>query len=247
MRYLIGSIASLCSVALAGCASERPALTEGFVHLRDAAPTIVQDMRYYGARNFVGRPINGYGAPECILAAPAAEALARVQADLQSQGLTLKVFDCYRPQRAVDDFIAWGANDDQQTKAEYYPNLEKDTLFDKGYIAERSGHSRGATVDLAIARIGDTQSVWSGTTIPCTEATGANAPIGQLDFGVAYDCFDTLSNTDDPRIKGAAADNRKMLVAAMRKHGFANYHMEWWHFTFRPEPFPDTYFNFEIR
>ncbi len=249
MRASFGIIGCLCYFTLASCAPTvaPPPLPENFVHLREVAPTIVQDMRYFGSMNFVGRPVAGYGAPECVLALPAAEALAQVQRDIETEGLTLKVFDCYRPQRAVDDFVVWSEDPEQATKAEYYPNLEKTTLFPEGYIAERSGHSRGATVDLALASVDESASSSAGPSIPCTDATGDKTPAGQLDFGTAFDCFDITSNTANPRIVGEAAANRMKLVEVMKARGFVNYPLEWWHFTYQPEPHPDTYFDFEIR
>ena len=235
------------AACMSGAAPIASPLPEGFVYLRDIAPTIEQDMRYAGPMNFVGRPIAGYSAPECVLVRQAAEALAAVQNDLQADGLTLRVFDCYRPQRAVDDFVAWSRDPDETTKVEYYPNLEKAALFPKGYIAARSGHSRGATVDLALAPIGTGAARERGPSVPCVQATGKDAPAGQLDFGTAFDCFDTLSNTADSRIAGQAAANRAKLVAAMQARGFVNYPLEWWHFTYQPEPHPATYFDFAIR
>ena len=239
-------LACLSFCILAACAGASQTLPDGFVYLRDTAPTIKQDIRYFGANNFVGRRVNGYQAPECVLAKPAAEALARVQDDLARDGLTLKVFDCYRPQRAVDDFVAWSKDPSDPTKAEYYPALKKSSLFPDGYIAERSGHSRGATVDLAIAPVDNADTFERPEFVSCVDATGEKKPSGQLDFGTAFDCFDTLSNTADPRITGAARANRQKLVDAMAAHGFSNYRLEWWHFTFRPEPYPDTYFDFLI-
>jgi D-alanyl-D-alanine dipeptidase len=137
-------------LVLIGSATARD-LPEGFVYLRDFAPTIRQDLRYYGSHNFIGRPIPGYLAPECILTAPAAHALAAVQADIAPSNLSLVVYDCYRPQRAVNDFVSWGQNAaDQAMKAEFYPRVDKADFVKLGYVADKSSHTRGSTVDLAI-------------------------------------------------------------------------------------------------
>ncbi|MEM8635431.1 MAG: M15 family metallopeptidase [Pseudomonadota bacterium] len=235
--------------ALNGCETPTAGETtipEGFVKLSSLTEDIIQDIRYAGGDNFVGRPVDGYLTGECILATAAAEALVRVQMKLESNGLGLVVFDCYRPQRAVDDFVSWSLNDDQSTKNAFYPNLQKDALFSDGYIARQSGHSRGATVDLAVVRLTRSDPGGNGQNVPCTEVMGSNASKDYLDFGTAFDCFDTLSNTSDPRVSGQVAENRTMLVDVMASEGFANYPLEWWHFTFRPEPFPDKYFDFPI-
>lgn len=154
--------------------------------------------------------------PKCLLSRPAAEALARASADLGGMGLRFRIYDCYRPQRAVDRFARWAANGDQKTKPDYYPNIEKSRLFAEGYIAERSGHSRGSTVDLTIEG---------------------------LDMGGPYDFFDPLSNTADPRPSDAQRANRMFLKLLMEKHGFRPYPLEWWHFTLQGEPYPDAYFD----
>jgi D-alanyl-D-alanine dipeptidase len=191
------------------------------------APTIELDLRYVGYDNFVGAPIDGYAAPRCWLLRPAAEALAKVERDLRAEGLGLRVFDCYRPQRAVDHFVRW-ANDlsDQRTKPRYYPHVEKSALFDEGYIARRSGHSRGATVDLTLVRAAD------GT---------------PLDMGSPFDFFDPVSHTESPDVTDVQHYNRLRLRAAMEARGFVNYPQEWWHYTLEREPFPDRYLDVEIR
>lgn len=221
--------ALILSLALAACANtpaapERPA---GFVDAAQIVPGLQVEMRYTGSHNFVGRPVDGYEAPVCILTRPAAEALARVQAELAPRGLGLKVYDCYRPQRAVAHFASWAADlNDQSTKAEFYPNVEKARLFELGYIAQRSGHSRGSTVDLTIIDL----------------ATGA-----EIDMGTPFDLFDTRSWPTDPNVSAAARSNRLMLQSLMRAQGFRSLREEWWHFTLEAEPHPDTYFDFVVR
>lgn len=205
------------------------AVAAGLVNVAQAVPDALLDIRYAGTRNFVGSRIDGYDAPRCWLHRPAAAALARVAADLRAEGLRLKLFDCYRPARAVAHFMRWAADlADQRTKAAYYPHLDKSTLV-PGYIAERSGHSRGATVDLGLARC-DASGI-------CTE----------LDMGTTFDFFDTLAHTDDPRVTPAQRAHRERLRTAMQRHGFANYDQEWWHYTFKPEPTPATYFDIPLR
>ena len=228
---------------------------DGFVDLAEVAPSIDVDMRYATARNFVGRPIRGYRAGRCLLARPAAQALAEVARDLTPSGLGLRVYDCYRPRRAVADFVAWARDvTDTATRAVHYPDVPKAELFKRGYIAHRSGHSRGATVDLTLIPLpapprGDGGAAAAPTTAAgdCRVLAGPRAPDGSLDMGTAFDCFDERSNTDDPRVTPAARRNRDLLRSAMQKRGFANYAREWWHFTLADEPFPDTAFDFEVR
>jgi len=223
-------------------------LPDGFVRSRDVAPTIRQSMRYFGSDNFLGRPVRGYEAAECILTEAAARALAEVAADLAAEGLGLKVFDCYRPQRAVDHFVEWGEDlGDTARKAVFYPDVDKKDLFHLGYIASRSGHSRGSTVDLTLVRLGIEFGGREPPTEPCDRATSASRAPDELDFGTPWDCFDDLSHTDHPAIEGEAATHRARFVEAMARRGFRNYPKEWWHFTLADEPFPETFFDFPVR
>lgn len=200
----------------------------GLVDVASLAPEIRLDIRYAGRDNFVGEKIRGYLAPKCYLLRPAAEALRRVGEDLAAQGLALKVFDCYRPVQAVRHFVAWAADlEDQRTKPAYYPELDKRELLD-GYIAESSGHSRGATVDLTLARCAEGE---------CTE----------LDMGTGFDFFDARANTDHPATTSAQRENRRRLRDAMARHGFHNYPMEWWHYTLQPEPTPRTAYDVPVQ
>lgn len=200
---------------------------DSFVDVASVAPGVLLEMRYATAHNFVGSPIDGYERPVCYLTRPAAAALALVVADLEPRGLTLKLYDCYRPARAVAHFIRWARNlADQKTKAEFYPQIDKSTLFRDGYIAARSGHSRGSTTDLTLAR----------------KADGA-----ALDMGTPFDFFSPLSWPSDRSIGADAQRNRALLAQAMRARGFRPYDKEWWHFTLRGEPYPQTYFDFPIR
>jgi len=216
-----------------------------FVYLRDVDPTLQQDIRYAGPNNFTGAPVPGYDAPECVLVRQAAEALKAVQADLKAKGLGLRVYDCYRPVRAVAAFVDWAKGaDDPELKAIYYPNIPKGALM-PDYIATRSGHSRGATVDLTLVPLGkeitETQAVAA-----CSAPQGNEAPDGSLPMGTTFDCFDTKANLGAPGVSAREEENRETLRAAMLAHGFKDYSPEWWHFTLGKEPYPDTYFDFPI-
>jgi zinc D-Ala-D-Ala dipeptidase len=223
--------ALLLALALTACTTANEAAAPprqyGFVDAAAAVPGLVVDMRYAGARNFVGRPIAGYEAPVCLLTSEAATALAAVQRDLAASGRGLKVYDCYRPTRAVADFAAWARDlDDQAMRQEYYPNVDKTQLFALGYIAERSGHSRGSTVDLTLVDL----------------ANGA-----ELDMGTPYDLFDPRSWPSDTSVSVEAQANRRALQQIMVAHGFRPLREEWWHFTLVTEPYPETYFDFPVR
>jgi zinc D-Ala-D-Ala dipeptidase len=228
MKYLI----STCLMALVGCTTSHGQesarlVPDGFVRVADHVPGLIEDMRYHTADNFVGAPVDGYEAPVCWLTREAADALVEVQARLAGFGLGLKVFDCYRPARAVAHFGRWARDlEDQSTKPIYYPNVEKAELFSLGYIAERSGHSRGSTMDLTLVDI----------------ATG-----DEIDMGSPFDLFDPISWPSDPRPTAQQRANRAFLQSIMQAHGFKGLKEEWWHFTLVDEPYPDTYFDFVIR
>jgi zinc D-Ala-D-Ala dipeptidase len=225
-------------------------MPKDFVYLRDIDPTIEQDMRYASANNFTGAKVEGYDAPECVLVRQAAEALKAVQADVRAKDFTLKVYDCYRPARAVAAFVQWAKTpDDPHAKIVYYPNLAKSALF-PDYIAIRSSHSRGATMDLTLVRL-DADAKTSapnedGKPRPCTAPQAARAPDGSLAMGTSFDCFDLKSHTIVPGLTEEERKDRALLVEAMQAHGFKNYPKEWWHFTLEPEPHPDTIFDFPI-
>lgn len=217
------------ALLLAACAhTPAPLATDrsGFIDAAMAAPGLVVDMRYYGDENIVGRRIAGYEAPLCLLTKEAAARLARVQEKLKSFGLGLKVFDCYRPMRAVADFVVWAKDlSDQKQKPIQYPNVDKSRLFELGYIAEKSGHSRGSTVDLTLVDL----------------VTGS-----EVDMGSGYDLFDTRSWPSDQTVGIQARANRQGLQAAMTGAGFRPLREEWWHFTLNGEPYPETYFDFPV-
>lgn len=225
-------------------------LPRGFVYLRDVDPTIVQDIRYAGSHNFIGRPVKGYLAAECILTGPAANALETVQRKLAEENLSLIVWDCYRPKRAVGDFLQWSQDPSHsEMKAEFYPRSEKSRLFELGYIAKRSAHSRGSTVDLGIVPAGFS-SVPPPDIPPslkaCTAPKGERFEDGTIDLGTGYDCLDALGSTANALAGSAAARNRQILKSLMQGAGFHPYFREWWHFELANEPFTQDGFDFEV-
>jgi D-alanyl-D-alanine dipeptidase len=200
----------------------------GMVDIRSLAPSIDEDIRYAGTDNFTGRVVDGYQAPTCFLRIAAAEALARVEATLRKDGYGLRVWDCYRPARAVANFVRWASDlADTRTKAVHYPNLGKDKLLGE-YIAPVSGHSRGATVDL---------------TLMSCEGTRCDP----LDMGTDFDFFDPRAHTDAADITPAQRDNRRRLLRAMAAQGFANYPQEWWHYSLPSATAPDTIYDVPVR
>jgi len=209
----------------ASTVSTSPARPPAFVDAATVIPGLVVDMRYFGTHNFVGARVDGYEAPVCVLSRQAATALAAVQRDLSPRGLGLKVFDCYRPARGVRHFVRWARDRDNSTKAEFYPHVAKGNLFRDGYIASRSGHSRGSTVDLTLVKL------------PGDE---------ELDMGTPFDFLSPQSGQHG-KVSSEARVNRKILADAMRARGFIPYDKEWWHFTLRNEPFPNSYFDFPVR
>ncbi len=226
----------LLAAALPGQADDAPRVSDattmeqaGMVDIRSLVPDISQSIAYAGSDNFVGVPVDGYQAPRCWLKREAAEALARVDAALRQRHMRLRVFDCYRPARAVAHFVRW-ANDlgDQRTKAVHYPNLDKSQLLN-GYIAAVSGHSRGGTVDL--------------TALQC-DADDANCE--PLEMGTDFDFFGTLANTDSPEATERQRANRQVLLKAMDEQGFSNYPLEWWHYSFRFQPPLETLYDVPV-
>jgi zinc D-Ala-D-Ala dipeptidase len=230
--------------------TSRSPLPAGFVVLTDVDPTILTDIRYAGPHNFVGRPIAGYREPVCLVTRRAAEALRRVQAAVRAQGKSLKMYDCYRPQQAVAEIVAWAKNPgEQQMKVEFYPRVAKTDLIKDGYIGSPTAHSRGSTVDLTLVDVPprDQRSYAPGEPLtPCTAPPAQRFPDNSVDMGTGFDCFDPLAATADPAMPGAALDNRRLLADSMAAGGFVNYPREWWHYQLADEPYPDTYFDFPV-
>jgi len=220
-------LAAICACCLT--TSCQPALKSppsGFVHIKQVIPDIKYEIRYAGKNNFLGRPVKGYEAPEAFLTHEATVALKLVQAELNKSGYGLKIFDAYRPQRAVNDFVEWARDlSDTINKRAYYPDVPKSELFKRGYIASKSGHTRGSTVDLTVIEL----------------KTGR-----ELDMGSPYDFFGQVSHHNYIGITASQKENRKMFKEVMQRHGFNAYASEWWHYTLANEPFPDTYFDFPV-
>lgn len=227
-----------------------PKAPHDIVDLRDVAPTIRHDIRYATRHNFVGTRVEGYREPRCLLTRAAAVQLAKVQRDVLRRGYSLKVYDCYRPQRAVNHFVRWAADvPDTRMKREFYPRVDKSTLFDDGYIAEKSGHSRASTIDLTLVPwTAGTDRHWTPRDglQPCYWPKALRFRDSSIDMGTGFDCFDTRAHTADPRSTPTQRANRQRLVGAMERRGFSNYENEWWHFTLDDEPYPDTYFDFPV-
>lgn len=226
MRMLL--VACMIAGVLVACnGSERSTESrDGFVEIHTVIPNVAYDIRYFGTDNFVGTRVDGYKKPTAILTKEAAAALKKVQDELNAEGLGLKVFDAYRPQKAVDHFVRWGKDlNDTLTKAKYYPDFEKARLFELEYIAEKSGHTRGSTVDLTIIDL-ETEE--------------------EMEMGSPWDFFGTISNHDSPLVGQEHTANRNKLRNLMKKHGFVEYPQEWWHYTLRDEPYPETYFDFDV-
>lgn len=229
IAFALWALGSLPGCGGGGPREPEPPPGPPLVAVADLDDTILEDIRYAGADNFVGAPIPGYEAPRCLLVEPAARALVAVQADLRAVGMGLQVFDCYRPQRAVDRFVRWAAEPGEHTKEAYYPRVPKGELVTRGYIAATSAHSRGATVDLTLVALDS----WGGAT--------------PLDMGTPFDFFDERSHADSTGVPAEARENRRRLRDAMQRRGFRPLAREWWHFTWQPEPYPDRSFDVPIR
>src|SRR5260370_4398402 len=210
-------------------------LPGGFVFLRDIDPTIIQDIRYAGPNNFVGRPLAGYGAAECVVKRDVGLALKSIQQELAPRKLSLKMLDCYRPVRAVRDMVVWAQNG-RETPAErrYNPAFSKKDLFRLGYIAEHSGHSTGAAVDLTLVDLTADNSPRfdpDKAYADCTAPASARAPEASVDMGTGYDCSDVRAYTAANSITSVQRRWRNVLGSDMAKQGFVNYSKEWWHFS----------------
>ena len=214
-------------LALFASCSQKDTAPKGFVYLAEAVPDAILEIRYYSTYNFVGDRIDGYEKPVALLTKEAAEALKAVSDDVKAQGYRLKIYDAYRPQRAVTHFMNWAKDtSDTRMKQYFYPNLDKSVLFAQGYIAEKSGHSRGSTVDLTLFDM-------------ATEK--------ELDMGGTFDWFGEESHPDYRQITEEQFANRMILREAMLRHGFKPLEEEWWHFTLKDEPYSETYFDYPVR
>lgn len=245
-KFLRGGLGLAAALVKLGAVAAAE-LPDGFVYLRDVEPLIVQDIRYFGAGNFVGRPVKGYAAPECVLTEKAASALKKAHEKLRHKSLGLKVLDCYRPARAVADFMAWSKEiGGESAKGYYHPTLEKRRLFELGYVASRSGHSSGSTVDVTLVPL----------CAPSEEAADRRPDglcfrtsvylQGPIDMGSDFDCFHPRSHFSASGISKEARRNRDLLRQAMTAAGFLSFENEWWHFRLANEPFPGRSFDFPI-
>lgn len=225
-------------------------LPDGFVDVKEVIPSIILDMRYYTSHNFIGKKIDGYHAGKCILTKEAAQALKGVQDELRRSSLSLKLYDCYRPQRAVNHFARWAKDiSDTKMKKEFYPTMDKRNLFKDGFIAYKSGHTRGSTVDLTIVPIpvpGQEEYRPGQELRECYLPAEKRFKDNSIDMGTGFDCLHEMSYTESPLIGVKELANRQLLKNIMMKYGFKNYSKEWWHFSLKNEPFPKTYFDFAI-
>lgn len=223
------------------------ALPKGFIYLHDVAPSIIEDMRYASSYNFIGHPIPGYNASRCILTIAAAEHMAKAQKAAEKKGYTFKVYDCYRPQTAVNAFYQWSQNpNDTRMKATFYPREDKQYLFAKGYISQASGHTRGSTLDLTLVKIGPKQAPSSSATSRCFGKTSGYRGDNSIDTGTHFDCLDVSANISYANLSKEQKANRLLLRNLMISNGFTPYEKEWWHFTLSNEPYPNTYFDFPV-
>lgn len=202
-------------------------MSSDFVYIKDYIPNIVVDLRYYGTDNFVGKQVDGYKSDKAIFTKTATNALIKVEKELNKQNLGLKIFDAYRPQQAVNHFQSWAKDvSDTITKQKYYPSINKKNLFKDGYIASKSGHSRGSTIDLTIIDLTSKK---------------------ELDMGTIFDFLGPESAHDYTKATRKQKENRALLKSVMKKYGFKPYSKEWWHYTFINEPFKNTYFDFPVK
>ena len=235
---LVASCRHNAEAPVADSATAPEMQTTDFVNITDVVPDVILEIRYFGTYNFVGARVDGYEQPTALLTRQAADSLRRVSDDLKAQGYRLKIYDAYRPQCAVDHFMRWGKDlSDTLMKPYFYPNVGRGDLFRLGYIAEQSGHSRGSTLDLTLFDMRPEQEVDMGGTFDWFGHESHPDCGGDPETGT-YRPNDTLSATQFA--------NRMLLRRAMLSHGFKPYDCEWWHFTLRDEPYPDTYFAFPV-
>lgn len=235
--YLIAAVTATGLLAAGAVQAAKPEVSPaktfeqaGMVDIRSLVPDIAEDIKYAGSDNFTGAPVDGYLAAKCYLLKPAAEALARVERDLRKRHMRLKIWDCYRPARAVADFVRWAHDlDDKSTKTKHYPDIHKSDLLGE-YIAPVSNHSRGATVDL--------------TLLHCDAHAKHCQP---FDMGTHFDFFDPLAHTDSPMATPAQLENRHRLRTAMELEGFRNYKKEWWHYTLQMKPAPEAIYDVPVK
>ena len=259
MEVAVRRLATIFWLAAAACAHrghlapQAPAagsLPPGFVYLDQVDPSIVVELRYATAHNFIGEPLPGYGGGRAVLTEAAARALAAVQTQLRPQALSLKIYDAYRPEKAVQRCVQWLQDDaDRRMQAEFYPREDKVDFLEHGFLAERSSHSRGSAVDVTLVPLPVPPQA---TYVPGDALVDGSLPKGlrfddnSVDMGTNFDTFDPLSRLDNSDIGELAYANRALLRQAMQAHGFLGIEAEWWHFALESEPFPETYYDFDL-
>lgn len=239
---------------LLGCSSSKvkntPELPKGFVYLSETDPSIIQEIRYAGNHNLLGRPVPGYQAAKCILTRESAQALSQVQSELKKHFMSLKVYDCYRPQKAVNSLVVWAkASKDSKMKKEFYPKIEKSELLKEGWISENSPYSRGSTIDLTVVTLPaskQTEYREKDRLQSCAAPVGKRFRDNSMDFGTGYDCFHPYSKIANSEIGTVPKQNRAMLKSVMEKKGFKNNSDRWWSYTFSKEPFSQA-FDFPVQ
>jgi D-alanyl-D-alanine dipeptidase len=245
-RTTFGLAALVIAFAQSGWSLEP--LPPDFIRLSEVAPSIRQDIRYAMPFNFTGQLVPGYEAGQCILRRSAAEALVRAQAKLTAGGFGLKVYDCYRPARAVRAFLAWSrAIDNNKMRPIFYPGLEKSRLFALGYISSHSRHSTGGAVDIGLVGTEEIDDLPLREAGPCDGPFEQRAKESSLDLGTAFDCFSERSATANPHISVSARLNRERLRKALDAEGFRNYAREWWHFEYVDPSVPLHSFDFPVQ
>ena len=251
LKPLFGMVAAVMLIfPFSACRTACPETSSptGFVHVTDAVPDAILEIRYYSTYNFVGDRINGYEKPTALLTAEAAKALKAVSDDLMRQGYRLKIYDAYRPQKAVTHFMNWAKKTgDVRMKVYFYPNLDKSVLFAQGYIAEKSGHSRGSTVDLTLFDMAKGKEVDMGGTFDWFGKESHPSWCGNPETGEYTGEFPGNTPPTGGKINAVQFRNRMLLRSAMMRHGFKPLAEEWWHFTLANEPYPETYFDHPVK
>ena len=253
-QWMLAAILTLCGTCLTtGCSNEEATISptddsSQFVDLTDAVPDAILEIRYYGTYNFVGQRIDGYEQPTALLTKKAADSLRAVSDDVVKQGYRLKIYDAYRPQKGVDHFVRWAADlNATEMKTYFYPDLDKSVLFEQEYIYEKSGHPRGSTVDLTLFDMATEKELDMGGTFDWFGPESHPDFCGNPETG-EYTGDNSKSPAQPKRsINAEQFEHRMILRRAMMAHGFKPLDSEWWHFTLKDEPFPNTYFNFPVR
>ena len=237
------------TVSITATDKKTEGLPEGFVYIDQIIPSIRLSPRYAGDHNFIGKPIEGYLSKRIVLTEKAAQALKKAQEHFLKEGYLIVVYDAYRPQKAVDHFMRWSKDvKDQKMKDQYYPRVNKEQVFELGYVAEKSGHSRGSTLDMTIIPVN--QPLHDVKASERTLKDGFKILYlddGTVDMGSSFDLFDEASHTESSLVSSEHQKMRFYLREIMGLYGFVNYEKEWWHFTLKEEPYKETYFNFIVQ